>query len=207
MFEAAGRAGGRSKATYAEHMSVSARDVAREIRRRVPGVGDVKVQKLLYYCQGHHLAVLDAPLFSERVSAFDMGPVVGELWYAERNHLPETPPAELDEAALNTIGYVVSRYGGLSGPELVRLTHGEAPWQQAGTSRRRSGARSVRIPEASLRDHFREAEDEDEPRFDQQEIEDWLQSLPALPERRGVEDPAELERQIKDLQARRSGSS
>lgn len=72
---------------------LSARDVAKEIRARQPGIGEVKVQKLLYYCQGHHLATFDERLFHERISAFDMGPVVGEVWYADKNHIPEVPGA------------------------------------------------------------------------------------------------------------------
>jgi len=63
---------------------VPARDVAAEIRRRLPGVGVKKLHKLLYYCQGHHLAAFGAPLFSQSISAWDMGPVVGELWHEEK---------------------------------------------------------------------------------------------------------------------------
>jgi uncharacterized phage-associated protein len=38
-----------------------------------------KLHKLLYYCQGHHLATFGLPLFDESISAWDMGPVVGTL--------------------------------------------------------------------------------------------------------------------------------
>ena len=40
-----------------------AADVAAELRRRLPGIGAKKLHKLLYYCQGHHLADIRHPLF------------------------------------------------------------------------------------------------------------------------------------------------
>jgi hypothetical protein len=94
---------------------VSAHDVAAEIRRRLPGVPTKKLHKLLYYCQGHHLGTFGAPLFTETISAWDMGPVVGELWYREGRREPLPSGRELTEAQLNTVGYVLSRYGALTG--------------------------------------------------------------------------------------------
>jgi uncharacterized phage-associated protein len=96
-------------------MSLSAHDVAAVLRDRLPGVPTKKLHKLLYYCQGHHLATFDKPLFSETISAWDMGPVVGTLWYAEKQGEVPRAPRQLDEAQLNTIGYVLSRYGSLTG--------------------------------------------------------------------------------------------
>lgn len=109
--------------------TVTAHDVAAELRRRVRGLGVKKLHKLLYYCQGHHLAATGDTLFAETLSAWDMGPVVGRLWYEQRQGAdpPALTEAPLDEAGLNTVGYVVARYGGLSGSELERLTHGELP--------------------------------------------------------------------------------
>ena len=51
-----------------------AADVAAELRRRLPGIGAKKLHKLLYYCQGHHLADIRHPLFIESIAAWDMGP-------------------------------------------------------------------------------------------------------------------------------------
>lgn len=91
-----------------------AADVAMELRRRLPGVGVKKLHKLLYYCQGHHLADVGRPLFAESIAAWDIGPVVGKLWKSEQAGPPATNVRALDDAALNTIGYVVSRYGALT---------------------------------------------------------------------------------------------
>jgi uncharacterized phage-associated protein len=134
-------------------MPVSAHDVAAVLRARQPGMPVKKLHKLLYYCQGHHLAVFDEPLFTETVSAYDMGPVVGALWHQEKlgRGLPER--SELDEAQLNTIGYVLSRYGALSGTDLEHLTHGELPWQLANATRMPGGR--ARIERDWMRDYFR----------------------------------------------------
>ena len=89
---------------YSPAMAVSAHDVARALRARLPGIGALKLQKLLYYCQGHHLAATGEPLFTEAIKAWDNGPVVGQLWHAERHGEPEPPAHDLTEGQLNTIG-------------------------------------------------------------------------------------------------------
>lgn len=163
---------------YAQSVgAVSAQVVAAELRRRLPGLPTKKLHKLLYYCQGHHAAAFDEELFTESVSAWDMGPVVGQLWKAESAAVSANEPvrvASLTEAQLNTIGYVVSRYGSLSGRDLEILSHNEAPWHDANL-RRRAGA-SVRIPVAAMRDYFRSSADDDgdEVAPDSDVLGEWL---------------------------------
>lgn len=156
--------------------SVSAHDVARELRRRSPGLGVKKLHKLLYYAQGHHLAATGAPLFVESVSAWDMGPVVGQLWRREKDGEPPPPEALLDEAGLNTVGYVTSRYGSLSGLDLEHLTHSEDPWRLA-DQRRRPGE-SVRMELSTMRQYFAAAsasvDDGDELHLDSGAVSEWL---------------------------------
>jgi hypothetical protein len=105
-----------------------------------------------------------------------MGPVVGQLWYPERQHGPrQSTDQRLDEAALNTIGFVVSRYGALSGAELERLTHSEPPWLEA--DQRRPARGSERIELDSLQRFFAAAageEDTLEPELDVDAVATWL---------------------------------
>lgn len=117
-------------------MLVSVHDVARELRRRLPSPGSVKVHKLLYYCQGWHLAWTGRPLFAETIEAWANGPVVAPLWRDEKRATPPPPPVELDDRALSVVGYVVSRYGGLTGRQLIHLTHAEDPWLEVSRSER-----------------------------------------------------------------------
>ena len=144
----------------------SAADVASELRRRLPDVGVKKLHKLLYFAQGHHLADGCGTLFFESLCAWDMGPVVPSLWKSEKDG-ESAAPAKLGQAALNTIGYVVSRYGALSGRDLQILTHGHSPWIEANERRLGSGQRSARIAAGVLADYFiSAAHSEDDPATD-----------------------------------------
>jgi len=125
----------------------SAGDVAAEIRRRVPNVPVKKLHKLLYYCQGHHLAWFGEPLFGETIEAWDRGPVVADLWRSEKHGQPLGDGAPLTNTELNTIGYVVSRYGHMTGGDLEALTHNEAPWRDADHRRRHGGRQLMPIEE------------------------------------------------------------
>lgn len=170
-----GRAG-----PYAEGMTVSARDIAVALRARLPGLPVKKLHKLLYYCQGHHLAHFGTPLFEETVSAWDMGPVVGQLWYDERQGHEPVGSRALEEAELNTVGYVVSRYGKLTGRDLEHLTHAEGPWRRADTHRSPSG--SARIELTWLLEWFsHENRDEEELSglLDTNEVTAWLEGAEA----------------------------
>lgn len=139
----------------------SAHAVAAELRKRLPEAGKVKMHKLLYYAQGHHLATFGTPLFSESIEAWDMGPVVAMLWREEEEGTPDYLASALGEAELNTIGYVVSRYGALSGQDLKHLTHSERPWAEA--DQRRALGKSTKIPAEVMQDYFTSAaEDNDE---------------------------------------------
>ena len=157
-----------------ERMIVSAYDVAAALRERVPGLSQTKEHKLLYYCQGHHLAAFGEPLFRETVSAWDLGPVVGEFWHAEGQGGVAGSSDALDEAQLNTVGYVVSRYGKLTATDLIKLTHAEDPWQTANRNRRAKA--SVRIRNEWMRDYFREnAADDSAIPLDSDAITKWLE--------------------------------
>ncbi len=166
-------------------MTASARDVAAAIRERLPEVGKVALHKLLYYCQGHHLATFGVPLFTETISAWDRGPVVGALWREERYGHEDLPPDEepqpraLTNAELNTVGYVVSRYGALSGKDLENLSHSEAPWQTANALREPGGRVTIRTE--WIRDYFvangYAPEDEDDEPLDSEVVRDWLAAV------------------------------
>lgn len=178
---------------YTQAMPLPARAVAAVVRERLPGVGVKKLHKLLYYCQGHHLAVFGRPLFEDTVSAWDMGPVVGSLWFAEKEGIlpADIPSTSLGEAELNTVGYVLSRYGRLSGRDLEILSHAEDPWQRADRSRRPGG--SARIESEWLRAFFAVADEDDEIPLDDEVVSEWLAAARERLERPSVpDDPQRL---------------
>jgi uncharacterized phage-associated protein len=159
-------------------MTLSAHDVAAVLRERLPGLPAKKLHKLLYYCQGHHLAAFDEPLFRETISAWDMGPVVGPLWYQEKHSDLAQGHAGLDEAQLNTIGYVISRYGALTGRDLENLTHSESPWRLADRARR--PGESARIETEWITEYFRTGGaadgDEEGVQLDPAAVTGWLRA-------------------------------
>ena len=107
-----------------------------------------------------------------------MGPVVASLWREEKYGEPPPQPHRLDEGELNTVGYVVSRYGALNGDQLERLTHTEHPWQ-AGNARRLVGD-SDRIELGWIRAYFARAatndQDDDQDALDPELVATWLAS-------------------------------
>ncbi|MGH3936990.1 MAG: Panacea domain-containing protein [Pseudonocardiaceae bacterium] len=186
-------------------MTLSAHDVAAVLRDRLPGVPTKKLHKLLYYCQGHHLVTFDEPLFSETISAWDMGPVVGILWHTEKQGNASRVHREMDEAQLNTVGYVLSRYGALTGRDLENLTHSEEPWQLANSGRR--PGESARIKLEWITQYFRISGgtdgEEDEGLLDSAAVTQWLRDAekrredPARPD-----SPEELMARLEELRAK-----
>lgn len=195
-----------SSASYAAAVPVPVDSVAAELRARMPGLGVTKLHKLLYYCQGHHLATFGEPLFRERISAFDNGPVVGSLWHEERDagsgpRGTDTPAATLGEAQLSTVGYVLSRYGALSRRDLINLTHEEAPWQQADRDRPPHG--SAPIAAEWMEQYFRnEPDDDDEVELDPVAVAEWLREARTTPDRPSrPDDPEELASLLSELRS------
>jgi uncharacterized phage-associated protein len=114
--------------------NVSPRDVANELRRQLGDISAVKVQNLLYYAQGWHLAYTGQPMFKEAIRASADGPVVADLWADEEGGWGKPSTRALDDAALATVEYVVDRYGRLSVAALIRMTQDEVPWRELSES-------------------------------------------------------------------------
>jgi uncharacterized phage-associated protein len=61
-----------------------------EMNRTAPvDLTHLKIQKLLYFAQGWHLAYFDFPLFEDPVEAWKYGPVVTSVYYALRSRKNE----------------------------------------------------------------------------------------------------------------------
>lgn len=69
--------------------------------------------------------------FRSRSGPWDLGPVVGEVWHANRDGALTGDPANLSDAARETLDAVLAWYGGHSEDWLSELTHRELPWANA----------------------------------------------------------------------------
>lgn len=99
-------------------------------------ISNLKLQKLVYYAQGFHLAIYDEPLFKEPIEAWTHGPVVPDLYHAYKEYgsglIPI--PNDLDDSiysdeAKELLDDVYAVYGQFSAWKLRNMTHEEAPWQ------------------------------------------------------------------------------
>lgn len=133
---------------------LSAHDVARELRSRLPDAGDLKVHKLAYYCQGFQLARTGRPMFSEAIEAWTNGPVVADLWHDEKRDRPRPQPQTPADDDLAVIDYVVDRYGRHTGRELVRKTHLEDPWRAVSESEDSFATANPEISHEAMRAWF-----------------------------------------------------
>lgn len=99
----------------------------------------LKLLKLLYYIQGYHLAMFDAPLFKDKMEAWLHGPVVPSVYQWVKNLTDEKLQNEAmdDEqmGALNLhpqqtelISEVLKIYNKYSAYGLRDKTHTEMPW-------------------------------------------------------------------------------
>lgn len=99
-------------------------------------LSNLKLQKLVYYAQGFHLAVTGEPLFDENIEAWVLGPVVPELYRAYKSYRAAALPVsedfnilKFDGNTLEILDEVYTVYGQFSAGRLVEMTHEEPPWK------------------------------------------------------------------------------
>lgn len=98
---------------------------------------NLKLQKLLYYQQGYHLAAFDTPLFEENVEAWMYGPVVPKVYSAYSEFGAQSLPVEsgspltLNEEEEVLFSQVFDAYRDFSAIGLMNKTHQEKPWKDA----------------------------------------------------------------------------
>lgn len=143
----------------------SARDIADfflDLGSRSSGeaalISNLKLQKLLYYAQGYHLAMTGRPLFAERIEAWDHGPVVREVYQEYKrfgcNPIPvmkSYEPTAFDEGLCRFLEDVHADRGGFTAWHLREMTHAERPWWDTFIPRQ-----SEEISQDKLREYFAE---------------------------------------------------
>ncbi|MBW4671063.1 MAG: DUF4065 domain-containing protein [Cyanomargarita calcarea GSE-NOS-MK-12-04C] len=101
-------------------------------------VTHLKLQKLVYYAQGFHLALYDKPLFASEIKAWEYGPVTFFLWqkFNYYGSSPITAPDNFDisiysKCQIALLDEVYSKFADLDPFLLVEMTHKEPTWIDA----------------------------------------------------------------------------
>jgi len=104
-------------------------------------ISHLKLQKLIYFCQGYSLAFFGKPLFNDAIEAWKHGPVCPKLYHILKSYgsLPITASVEPEKISLNDnekqlIRMVYDFYGRYSAMWLRKITHEEGPWKDTRTS-------------------------------------------------------------------------
>lgn len=153
-------------------MPFPAKAVANEFLKKskqLGGISPFKIQKLVYFAHGWHLAIYGERLINESVEAWQHGPVIPSL-YHEFKEWGRDPIRRLAldylgheefsapliphscEKAHSIIEQVSELYGNLSADQLYTLSHLKGgPWDLA----YEEGIRGKDIPDELIKEHFK----------------------------------------------------
>lgn len=123
-------------------------------------LSNLKLQKLLYYAQGHYLASTGTPLFEDRVEAWAHGPVVRGIYARFKKYGKSVIDADSEipdsfdwDDYIDVNDHLVkiwNTYGGYEAWTLRNRTHSESPWRSVWNSE----VDRIEIPQASMRSYF-----------------------------------------------------
>lgn len=101
-------------------------------------ISNLKIQKLVYYAQGIHLAATGKALFGDKIVAWEHGPVVETLYHKYKHYgngaIEPTKGydiPEFDESTRQLLDEVYCVLGQYSAWKLREMTHSESPWANA----------------------------------------------------------------------------
>jgi uncharacterized phage-associated protein len=98
-------------------------------------LSNLKLQKLLYYAQGFHLALFDCPLFDETISAWTHGPVCPAVYHDYkiygRSHIPKSEHGDANgfsDDQRELLDEICGVFGQFAAWKLRDMSHNESPW-------------------------------------------------------------------------------
>ncbi len=144
-------------------------------------ITNLKLQKLLYYAQGLSLAILDRPIFQEKIFHWEHGPVVDVIYHQYKTHqkapLPPTyiEPDKYQDDELYILNRVRSDYGQYSAWKLRNMTHQEQPWLRT--------YQGAEITIEAMRDFFKKTVSVTSFNFDLKRMRERVETTPiAIPQ-------------------------
>jgi uncharacterized phage-associated protein len=123
---------------------------------------NLKLQKLLYYAQGYHVASFGKPLFPEGIEAWVHGPAIPAV-YRRFKHCGYNPidvtgitAPELDTETREFLDQIWTLYGKYSAKYLEELSHRDVPWKEARKGYEPGENCSTEINLSALHRHFQQ---------------------------------------------------
>ncbi|MCI8640697.1 MAG: SocA family protein [Clostridia bacterium] len=116
-------------------------------------ITNLKLQKLLYYAQGHCLSKIDEPLFDDEFLAWEHGPVIKEVYNLYKTNGSKGIEYDkdfniiIDDDIENILEEVYEKYGQFSAWKLRNMTHEESPWINT--------PRNEIIPKCEIKEYFK----------------------------------------------------
>ena len=95
-------------------------------------IDELKLQKLLYFCQREKLALMNEPLFNDEMQGWIHGPVSPLVRsYYDKTEGIMTDVSTLSDEDRYIIRNVINQYGNIASWKLRNMSHDEYSWQQS----------------------------------------------------------------------------
>lgn len=102
-------------------------------------ISNLKLQKILYFIQADFLVNKNEPCFYEEIEAWNLGPVVPEVYMAFKIYGSSNIPFQKDYTVMEAISKpdqirimnMTEKCSKYSTSALVDITHKQAPWRNA----------------------------------------------------------------------------
>lgn len=139
---------------------------------------NMKLNKLLYFAQGHFLQKYGVPLFQDEIEAWDHGPVIPAVYdtYKRCGSKPikeygENIPTDMSPEAEEVLYGVARKYGKYTASALRNMTHVVgSPWDQV----YQVNTAHVKIPRSVIQDYFANSYEELRPAVKQFQESDFV---------------------------------
>jgi uncharacterized phage-associated protein len=149
--------------------TVSAISLSHYLLSYVPS-SQLKLQKLIYYSEGWHLAYFECSLVPEDFEAWVHGPVIRSVWdyyklkggMRTQFYLKTEDSAKIRACAnhmlnpqqIELIDDVIKEYGDKSAYHLEALSHNETPWREARNGYSQSEHSEAIISKGTMKNYF-----------------------------------------------------
>lgn len=126
---------------------IQSKELIHYILVKLGATSHVKLQKLLYFIQAWHLAILESPIIDDEFEAWVHGPVSRQIWDYLKDHSKlyrgliikedakervfEKISTSLTKDQIELIDDVLNEYGDKTDYHLETLTHLDPPWIKA----------------------------------------------------------------------------